>query len=729
MPVARPRRPVGLVVVALAAGYAACGTEDSPAAPQTPTPSILGATVESPLVPAEVPLPPSAPLARAMWPQDKLIVRDCGSRMEEEAGIGGGVVVPAPRGYGAGPAATGAMGASGTGGMGSLGTKGDASGITAFGAPKPVAPAKAVPAAPTASQEASAAAAAPPAMPDPADRAVAAADKAAEKKPMEGLEDRSADEGRGELSAPIGPKVDWGAKVYLSNDDSMSLASAQHLLHAVDHGQPYSVTEVRPHELLNYFSFDYAAPPDGKTALFSVLPSAEKTAAETLTVAFAVRGAMPARKPLDLTVVVDRSGSMSAEGRMTYVKRALDLASKRLVDGDRLDLVWFDHEVCTPVENFVVGRDDPRVVASALADLAPRGATNIGIGLQEGYRIAADKSRDVGITRNRRVMLLTDALANQGTIDAAALGKVGEGFDKMGIRLTGVGVGVGFNDKILDQVTERGKGPYVYLGSEAVVDRMFGADGFRSLTETVATDVQFSIDLPESVAMERFYGEEASTDKADVQTITYSAGTTQLFLQDLRVDPNKARPTDRIDFEVTYRDAATGEPGKQAFSWSLGSLLSADRHNLRKGRALMAWTDLLTAHSLGADECGAPTTTWAERAASLRDDAEIAYVNKLVGKWCRVPDAPVAVLPPTTAPFKVRVDSDVPIAEVSLACGARSWTQAIGGADTVARFEAAPAGACTVTLAGMVPLSAAVDVPSVGGDVKCTVRGGRVICG
>jgi len=126
------------------------------------------------------------------------------------------------------------------------------------------------------------------------------------------------------------PKVsmDWGATIYLSNDDSMSLASAQHLLHAVKNGQHFSVSEIRPHELLNYFSFDSAEVAPGQ--LFSVKSSAAKTDDETLTVALAVKGATPPRRPLDLTMVLDRSGSMSAEGRMEYTKRGLTLLSDQL---------------------------------------------------------------------------------------------------------------------------------------------------------------------------------------------------------------------------------------------------------------------------------------------------------------------------------------------------------------------------------------------------------------
>lgn len=581
----------------------------------------------------------------------------------------------------------------------------------------------------TATRPMEVAAAAPPAMPDPAP-------PRAEPKPRPPKADEAdASSSKGELAAARDVEkkkptssFDWGGTTWLSNDDSMSLASAQHLLHAVKNGQRIQAGDVRPHELLNYFSFDTAVPGEG--SLFSVMPSAEKTADGTMTVALAMKGATPPRRPLDLTFVVDRSGSMSAEGRMEYVRRALSLGVDQLATGDRVDLVLFDDSVCTPLENFVVGRDDPKLLTSAIAKLAPEGGTNIGIGLDEAYRIVGDPARDAGIHRNRRVMLLTDALTNQGEIDADALAKVATAYDNSGVRLTGVGVGVGFNDKILDTVTEKGHGAYVYLGSESVVDRLFGP-GFRSMTETIAHDVKFELKLPQSLAMERFYGEESSTDAADIEPIQYYANTTQLFLQDLKVDPSKLAPGDELALTIHYRDAYTDEPGEQKFVWTVGDLMKSDRHNLDKARALMGWTDLLLANAMGGDPCGAPLATWSQRAAKVSDDQEVAYVHTLVAKTCRgvmpLPDAPVSQSLAGVA-YKVRVDSDMPIAEVELTCGPKNFKSTLSGGDTIARFEATP-GACTVTLQGNVPMTAKVDVPDVGGDVKCLVRGGRMSCG
>ncbi len=379
-------------------------------------------------------------------------------------------------------------------------------------------------------------------------------------------------------------QLDWGATVYLSNDDSMSLASAQRLLFAAANGLGLSPDQIRPHELLNYFSFDTVTPdPD---QLFDVLASAEQDG-DRLSVALAVKGAVPERQPLDLTLLVDRSCSMAAEGRMDYTRRGLTQMIDQLERGDRLDVVLFDDRACVPLQNYVVGRDKPALLEETLARMAPEGSTDLDLGLRSAYDVSRSHLDTHG--RNRRVMVLTDALLNTGDVDHDTVSEIGAAFEDEGIRITGVGVGREFNDEVLDKLTEKGKGAYVYLGSEAVVDRVFGPDGFDSLVQTIAHDVRFALHLPDSLAMERFYGEEASTTREDVQPLNYYAGTSQLFLQDLQLRDREPVRSDTVELEITYRDAVTGEPESRRFRTTLGKMLDTDPHTVRKGPALLAW--------------------------------------------------------------------------------------------------------------------------------------------
>src|SRR5690606_6394609 len=204
-------------------------------------------------------------------------------------------------------------------------------------------------------------------------------------------------------------------------------------------------------------------------------------------------------------------------------------------------------------KNFVVGRDSHQRLADIIRRIEPRGSTNLNDGLSQGYA-AADAAYQP--TYTNRVVLATDALTNTGVTDQGLISIVAKHFDARRIRLSGVGVGSEFNDSLLDELTERGRGAYVFLGSEAEVDAVFGSR-FTSLVETIANDVHFKLSLPPSLAMNVFYGEEASVHKERVQAIHYFAGTSQLFLSDLRARYGGLSTQDDILLTIEYEDPDT----------------------------------------------------------------------------------------------------------------------------------------------------------------------------
>lgn len=511
-------------------------------------------------------------------------------------------------------------------------------------------------------------------------------------------------------------RTDWGATTWLSNDDAMSLASAQRLLWAVEHGQSFTSAQIRPHEFLNYFSFDTPDVARGDT--FALAASAERVDGDTLAMQLTIHAATPPRGPLHLTLVVDRSGSMADANKMSFLKRGLHRMTSHLHPGDTVDVVSFDDRVETPLTDFRVGRDDTSKLDRAIDSLYPRGSTDLDAGLRQGYALARRQPAD----GERRVLVITDALLNTGDIDPDLVSEIGHRLDDDGIRLSAVGVGADVNDAILDELTEKGKGAYVFLGSEPVVDRVFGAM-FPALTETVAENVQISLDLPDSLGMERFYGEEASTTKSDVQPVMVQAGTTQVYLEDLRIRDGVLDPSATMNVHFEWTDPATRTRRSAEQSLRVADLMAADTRDLDKARALMAWTDELVAWTHG-QQCGDAWSTWGDRYARVGNDAELAWLDGLVAKTCGERQ-PVAT---RTAPFKVKVDSDQVIAEVHLDCPGRSLADSLSASDTVARFEGAPAGACRLTLYGATPMVAQVRVPEVGGETRCRVRAGSVDC-
>jgi Ca-activated chloride channel family protein len=449
---------------------------------------------------------------------------------------------------------------------------------------------------------------------------------------------------------------DWGSQIYLSNDDTMSLSSAQRVIYAIDHFLPLPLEHIRPHELLNYFSFETqtVGAGDDFSVLADIAPDPRQEGIYTL--GMSVRGRpvdKQSRRNAVVTLVVDRSGSMEDEGRMDYLKRGLKRMVSELKTGDMVHMVLFDHNVCVPMENYVVGRDRPADLARAIDALEPRGSTDVHRGLARGYQIADGTYQP---EYNNRVILITDALANTGVTDERMISMISKFYDKRRIRLSGVGVGREFNDALLDRLTERGKGAYVFLGSEAEVDAVFGPR-FISLLETTALDVHFLLHLPESLRMNVFYGEESSTVKEDVQAIHYFANTSQLFMSDLMARGGALRPEDDVMLTIEYQDPETGEELFEEYAWNLGEI-EAEAYNIGKGRFVMAWVDMLAqmaarplppsygydkgswADAEGWQACDDGRRELERLAGGIEKDLEVRRIFDLWDKYCSRYDRP-----------------------------------------------------------------------------------------
>lgn len=453
---------------------------------------------------------------------------------------------------------------------------------------------------------------------------------------------------------------DWGASLYLSNDDTMSLSSAQRVLYAIDRQLPVTPDHIRPHEFLNYFSFDTApvSTNDDFSVFANIAPKPGQDGLYTLGLSVSGRDiTRESRRNAGLTLVVDRSGSMADEGRMDYLKQGLQRMTNELKNGDLVNLVLFDDSVCTPLENFVVGRDSMSILERAISQLQPRGSTDLNAGLTHGYRVANQAYNDAF---TNRVVLISDAITNTGVTDPEMISLITESYDKRRIRLSGVGVGRDFNDELLDKLTEKGKGAYVFLGSSAEVDAVFGSR-FTSLIETVANDVHFRLHLPPSLRMNTFYGEESSVAKSDVQAIHYFAGTNQLFLSDVMAKDGRINNRDDIMLTVEYENPETGVSQVEEFAFNLGDINGAS-HNLDKGRLIMSFIDGVKdielsqqgySHDVNyaAEQCANGKSSLRDQADNMRRDAE---VDRVVGLWqhycARYPEPRTAVRLPKREP-------------------------------------------------------------------------------
>ncbi len=161
------------------------------------------------------------------------------------------------------------------------------------------------------------------------------------------------------------------------------------------------------------------------------------------------------RAPTAVQVVLDRSGSMAGE-RLEAATRALAALVDRLDPADRFGVVAFDDEVDVVVPAGPVA--DKALLRRAVLAVAPGGSTNLSGGLLRGVQEARRVPVDGGAT----VLLLSDGHANAGVTDADRLAGVAATARGHGLTVSTVGVGLGYDERLLAGLARAGGGSHVF---------------------------------------------------------------------------------------------------------------------------------------------------------------------------------------------------------------------------------------------------------------------------
>jgi len=204
------------------------------------------------------------------------------------------------------------------------------------------------------------------------------------------------------------------------------------------------------------------------------------------------------RSPLNLAVVVDRSGSMAGQ-KLTAVKLALSQLVNQLTAQDRLALVLFDDRVdvilpSTPVTN-------PASIQATIASIAVRGSTDMAAGLQAGI---AQVQAHAGLVSDR-VMLFTDADANTGSTQKSAFVNLATTAAEQGIGLTLFGVGIDLNQDLVLAITQLRGGSYYFLSDPDAIGTIFDSD-FAFMVTPLAYDMVFRLEPSSGFAVGAVYG-------------------------------------------------------------------------------------------------------------------------------------------------------------------------------------------------------------------------------
>jgi Ca-activated chloride channel family protein len=261
-----------------------------------------------------------------------------------------------------------------------------------------------------------------------------------------------------------------------------------------------------------------------------------------------------ARPPVNLTLVIDRSGSMNGE-KIAHAKAAAIEAVRRLGADDVFSLVAFDHEVETLVPAARVG--DCRAIEARIRSIVPRGNTAIYGGVTQG---AAELRKHLEDRRyTHRLVLLSDGLANNGPSAPDDFARLGLSLGREGISVSTIGVGLDYNEDLMTRLARRSDGNTYFVASSRDLPAIFNAE-LGDVLSVVARRVVVTVEFPVGVRPLSFVGREGAIrgQRAEFELNQLYGGQEKFALVEVEVAASRAGAEREIAAAtVVFEDALT----------------------------------------------------------------------------------------------------------------------------------------------------------------------------
>ncbi|MBM4319032.1 MAG: VWA domain-containing protein [Deltaproteobacteria bacterium] len=259
------------------------------------------------------------------------------------------------------------------------------------------------------------------------------------------------------------------------------------------------------------------------------------------------------RVPVNVTLVLDKSGSMAGE-KIERAKQAARMALDRLHPEDIVSVVAYDDSVTVLVPATRAG--DRRAVLAGIEQLEAGGQTALFAGVSKG---AQELRKFHDRQRINRLVLLSDGQANVGPSTPAELGALGASLGKEGIGVTTIGLGLDYNEDLMTQLALRSEGNHFFARTAEELSRGFDLEFSIGLAVPVQ-QVKVRIRCAEGVRPQRLLNArgELLGQTAQVDLNQLYGGREASLLLELQV-PGAAAGTLRevAQVEVSYTDLQT----------------------------------------------------------------------------------------------------------------------------------------------------------------------------
>ena len=255
-------------------------------------------------------------------------------------------------------------------------------------------------------------------------------------------------------------------------------------------------------------------------------------------------------QPVDLVVVLDRSGSMKGR-KIDDARQAVKGLLERLTADDRLALAVYANQVQMIAPLAAMADARRRQVAAMVDAIYAGGGTNLGGGLRLGLDTLL---REPVAGRQRKVILISDGLANQGITDPMALAGMAGAAVQNRIGVSTVGVGYDFNEVTMTAIADQGAGRYYFLENPQAFAQVFQQE-FRASRNVAVSGVEIRVPLAKGVRLVHAGGYPITHEgrQAVIHPGDLMACQQRNFYLTFEVPTDKAQVFELGAFQVRYR--------------------------------------------------------------------------------------------------------------------------------------------------------------------------------
>ena len=285
------------------------------------------------------------------------------------------------------------------------------------------------------------------------------------------------------------------------------------------------------------------------------------------------------RKKLNIVVVVDISGSMNGKfnayyydkvgnkiendekeekNKMTIANEAIVAMLSHLNKDDKVGIALFDHNAYRAKPLREVGKTDKTAIREHILALKPKGGTNWSAGYKEGLKLF--DSADLNSEYENRIIFLTDAMPNTGELGKNKLFGMAKEASKKGINTTFVGIGVDFNNDLVEYVSKTRGANYFSVHSSKEFSKLMDKE-FDYMVTPLVYDLELK--LSNSIySIEAVYGSPDAKmsigEIMKVNTLFPSSNNGEatkggVILVKLKKNPQMATSAD-LTLDVSYTD-------------------------------------------------------------------------------------------------------------------------------------------------------------------------------